>query len=151
MTDKHTGRQLTEAEYLAQPARDITSAENRRLFAGFGAKTMTEHTPIPWTIGPSSNPGNGTAWRDILSTGDVFAPSYVGEALERDADFIVRAVNTHALMLDALRAVIDDMEACGWHDNHDRFYSEPLQMGMGGAFAQVREAIRAAEGNTENG
>ena len=99
---------------------------------------MTEHTPIPWTIGPSSNPRNGTAWRDILSTGGVFAPSYVGEALERDAELIVRAVNTHALMLDALRRVEK------WASGYGTLTQSEMR-------EFVREAIRAAEGEAVNG
>jgi hypothetical protein len=45
----------------------------------------TQHTPGPFEVRPASNPKNGTGWRDIVSVGTVFSPSYVGEALEQDA------------------------------------------------------------------
>ena len=51
----------------------------------------TQHTPGPWTVAASSNPRNGTKWRDIVSAGTEFCPSYVGEALERDAHLIAAA------------------------------------------------------------
>lgn len=63
------------------------------------------HTPGPWAVCLSSNPKNGTAWRDIVSTVGQFSPCYVGEALELDATFIVRACNAHEEMLEALRQV----------------------------------------------
>jgi hypothetical protein len=50
-----------------------------------------KHTPGPWVIQPSSNPKNGSAWRDIVSMGCEFTPSYVGEALEHDARLIAAA------------------------------------------------------------
>ena len=63
---------------------------------------MTDkHTPGPWIVGPSSNPKNGTGWRDILSTGGEFSPAYVGEALEQDARLIAAAPS----MLEALEAL----------------------------------------------
>lgn len=57
------------------------------------------NTPGPWEVRPSSNPKNGTAWRDIVSLGDTFAPSYVGEALEQDAALIAAAPE----MIEALK------------------------------------------------
>jgi len=51
----------------------------------------TKHTPRPWVIAPSSNPRNGTDWRDIYSNGTDYAPAYVGEALTKDADLICAA------------------------------------------------------------
>lgn len=49
------------------------------------------HTAEPWELRPSSKKGNGREWRDIVSTGEEFSPSYVGEALERDAVLMVAA------------------------------------------------------------
>ena len=46
------------------------------------------HTPGPWRVTPSCRIGNGSAWRDILSDGTEFAPSYIGEALDKDAALI---------------------------------------------------------------
>ena len=67
---------------------------------------MTEHTPGPWIVAPSSNPQNGSAWRDIHSTGDAFAGSYVGEALARDASLIAAAPDLLAA-LEMLRAAVE--------------------------------------------
>jgi hypothetical protein len=49
------------------------------------------HTQGPWIVAPSSNKGNGSDWRDIHSIGEEFSPSYVGEALEQDAQLIAAA------------------------------------------------------------
>jgi hypothetical protein len=60
------------------------------------------HTPGPWRVTPSCRIGNGSAWRDILSDGTEFAPSYVGEALDKDAALIAAAPD----LLAALRALM---------------------------------------------
>lgn len=65
------------------------------------------HTPGPWIVQPSSNPKNGTAWRDIVSTGQEYSPSYVGEALERDAHLIASAPE----MLKVLHSIISHNDA----------------------------------------
>ena len=59
----------------------------------------TTHTPGPWEARPTTRPGNGTSWRDIVSTGTPFSPCYVGEALEQDASLITAAPR----MLTALK------------------------------------------------
>ena len=59
----------------------------------------TTHTPGPWEARPTTRPGNGTSWRDIVSTGTPFSPCYVGEALEQDASLITAAPR----LLEALR------------------------------------------------
>ena len=51
----------------------------------------TTHTPGPWAVQKSSNPKNGTAWRDIVSLGGEFSPAYVGEALDKDAALMAAA------------------------------------------------------------
>jgi len=71
-----------------------------------------KHSPLPWEARPSSNKGNGTAWRDIVSTGAAFAPCYVGEAIDANAELIVRAVNSHAELVAALRETKVWMEDC---------------------------------------
>lgn len=55
---------------------------------------------------PSSNPKNGTGWRDIVSTGGAFSPSYVGEALARDARLIASAPD----LLAALKLALSNLE-----------------------------------------
>jgi hypothetical protein len=66
-------------------------------------------THTPWVTGPSSNPKNGGAWRDILATwkGEAL---YVGEAQSQDADHIVHCVNTHD---DLIASLIELEQALG--------------------------------------
>lgn len=59
---------------------------------------MTRPTPGPWAVAPSSNPANGSGWRDIVSTGGEFSPAYVGEALAQDAALIAAAPGLLALV-----------------------------------------------------
>ena len=66
-------------------------------------KSLPPHTPGPWKVQPSGKVGNGTAWRDIVSEGAPFTPSYVGEALEQDAYLIAAAPD----LLEALRGLLD--------------------------------------------
>ena len=69
----------------------------------------TNHTPGPWEVRPSSNPKNGTLWRDVVSTGCEYSPSYVGEALEADARLIAAAPELLEA-LDELLAELDSRE-----------------------------------------
>ena len=66
-------------------------------------KVIPPHTPGPWKVQRSSKAGNGTAWRDIVSEGTPFTPSYVGEALAQDAYLIAAAPD----LLEALRCLLD--------------------------------------------
>ena len=65
------------------------------------------HTQGPWIVAPSSNKTRpiGSDWRDIHSVGGEFSPSYVGEALEQDAQLIAAAP-------DLLEALQDCMRQC---------------------------------------
>jgi hypothetical protein len=65
-------------------------------------KLIHPHTPKPWIVAQSSNPKNGTGWRDIVSTGCVFSPCYVGEAMEQDAHLIASAPE----LLEAAKAAL---------------------------------------------
>lgn len=69
------------------------------------------HTPGPWSVRPSSNAENGAAWRDIVSDGQAFGPSYVGEALERDAYLIAAAPELLAALETAYMALIGYLPA----------------------------------------
>lgn len=89
----------------------------------------TKHTPGPWEIRPSSNPKNGTAWRDIVSTGCEFSPSYVGESLEQDARLIAAAPD----LLAALEAFVARAKQLNGIDT--------------GPVAQASAAIAKATGN----
>lgn len=68
------------------------------------------HTAGPWRVlspsehAPTHGTGNkrGTDWRDIVTDGLPFSPSYVGEALAQDATLIAAAPE----LLHALRATL---------------------------------------------
>jgi hypothetical protein len=65
---------------------------------------MEKHTAGPWETRPSSNKNNGSDWRDIVSLGGEFSPSYVGEALDRDASLIAAAPD----LLEVLQETFDN-------------------------------------------
>lgn len=65
------------------------------------------HTPGPFEVRPTSRPGNGSAWRDIVSVGVPYSPCYVGEALERDAYLFAAAPDLLAA-LEQARAALPD-------------------------------------------
>ena len=85
------------------------------------------HTPKPWIVTASSNPKNGTAWRDIVSMGSVFSPSYVGEACGQDAFLFAAAP-------DLLQVARDFVLLCELHDWE------------GAVLDAAKEAISKAEG-----
>ena len=86
--------------------------------------TISAPTPGPWAVQQSSNPGNGALWRDIVSTGGAFGPSYVGEALAQDAHLIAAAPDLLAALKFVLSAHGEQLDA---------------------AFAQAQAAIAKAE------
>ena len=96
------------------------------------------HTSGPWSVRPSSNAMNGAAWRDIVSDGEAFGPSYVGEALERDAYVIAAAPD----LLAACKRMIE------WDDrekDHAVDFSARMSL-CDAAFNAARAAIAKAEG-----
>ena len=78
----------------------------KRAVMGKGA--TPGHTEGPWEVRPSSNRGNGTEWRDIVSMGGEFKPSYVGEALEQDARLIAAAPELYAVLDDISQVMPSD-------------------------------------------
>lgn len=90
--------------------------------------------PTPLFIAPSSNPKNGTHWRDLRAATQ-FGDMYVGEALEPHAQDIVRAVNAYDSMLEALKAA------------HERLTDNDM-IGLGSyqLVKQIESAIAKAEG-----
>jgi hypothetical protein len=69
-----------------------------------------ERTKGPWIVGGHPGDKSGTDWRQVLETSSPFAPSYVCQALKQDAEYIVKAVNSHDDLLAALKgcaAVLD--------------------------------------------
>jgi hypothetical protein len=95
---------------------------------------QTTHTPGPWRVAPSCRNGNGTAWRDILSDGAEFAPSYVGEALDVDAALIAAAPD----LLAALQHALERFEAIPAHRDEMGIYRQSA--------AIARAAIARATG-----
>jgi hypothetical protein len=73
---------------------------------------MENFTSGPWAVQKSSNPNNGSAWRDIVSIGSDFSPSYVGEALDKDAYLISAAPDLFQALKGMLELFADtaDME-----------------------------------------
>ena len=92
------------------------------------------HTPGPWSVRPSSNAKNGAAWRDIVSDGQAFGPSYVGEALERDAYLIAAAPD----LFEIARAIVAVCDS-GKHADMACMEGSPL-------VDAARAAIAKAEG-----
>lgn len=71
----------------------------------------TQHSPGPWAVAPSSNPKNGTDWRDIVGFGTAsdFAPGepfYIGEALENNAYLIAAAPDLLAALQTAQMCIM---------------------------------------------
>ncbi len=71
---------------------------------------MTTHTPGPWEIRPTSKKGNGTGWRDIVSMSGPFTPSYIGEALDINANLIAAAPDLLAALEALLYRTRDDAQ-----------------------------------------
>jgi hypothetical protein len=69
----------------------------------------TKHTPTPWRVAQPADPKtkHGTDWRYIVTDSLEFKPSYVGEALSADADFVVDACNS----IDDARRILADTVA----------------------------------------
>jgi hypothetical protein len=65
---------------------------------------MSKHTPLPWTL--SDNPHQKECL-DILGSGYVVASAWAGGDMDNDyeanAEYIVRAVNSHEDLLEALK------------------------------------------------
>jgi hypothetical protein len=69
------------------------------------------HTPTPWRVVPTTVKGAGTKRRDIVTDSGEFSPAFVaGDVDEHDAELIVRAVNSHAALVEALRDMLNDAE-----------------------------------------
>ena len=92
--------------------------------------SKVQHTPGPWEVRPSSNPRNGSNWRDIVSTG-YFSPYYVSEAQEHDASLIAAAP-------ELLGAAKDLIEALNFAGNMKSPWHKQRQ--------ELRAAIAKAEG-----
>ena len=78
---------------------------------------MSETTPRPWTVSVWDHDDEVA---DILSD----ASGWVAETVETaDARLIVRAVNAHSVLLDALRALADRLDEINLHPSFAGIHS----------------------------
>ena len=84
----------------------------------------TQHTPGPWTIRQSSNPKNGTGWRDIIVPGE-FGPMYLGEALESNARLIAAAPELLEALEQAKASIFSVLDLCQVHNPVTGTYNAP--------------------------
>jgi hypothetical protein len=108
--------------FKPQHENNMNTTQNQNSTATAGG-----HTKGPLTLRPSSNPANGTLWRDIIAEGE-FGPMYIGEALEADALLFCQA----PAMLEALKALLADP-----------YLADPINKDR---MAQARAIIAAVEG-----
>ena len=73
----------------------------------------TKDYKMPWVVGGHPRNSSGTSWREILSTSGEFSPAYVGEALDYNAAFIVRACNSHDDLVAALAGMMPENTGYG--------------------------------------
>jgi hypothetical protein len=99
---------------------------------------ITGHTPGPWSIGK----------RRWITSGDldiarIHSVSKIGEAeAVANAEFIIRACNSHDALLEALEATAEYIRDDGRLDNiHEVFSSEDLAL-----LITAEEAIAKAKG-----
>jgi hypothetical protein len=108
----------------------------------------TQHTPTPWSIGGlSSNPGEGhviesdSADRTIAWTANSYCTAndeeYISQEDEANAEFIVRACNSHDALLRAIQEVLYSYE-----DDSDTDLAIKLESPM----ENLQEAIAKAKG-----
>lgn len=64
--------------------------------------TSNTHTPGPWTTQPTTRPGNGSDWLDLLAHDGPFPGRYIGECTKKDAALICAAPE----LLRALESVV---------------------------------------------
>ena len=79
----------------------------------------TKHTPIPWELTFSDSMMEGEdAWlivshdQDGSDIAEVTSPR---DTAEGNARLIVRAVNSHADLLEELKSLVSKIEDAGWH------------------------------------
>lgn len=98
---------------------------------------MKNHTPGPWIVGGHPKDGSGTAWREVVSMGTEFKPSYICAAVQEDAQLIAAAPDLLAILKQILYA--HDTGNCG---------ASVGEAWLCRAYASMaRDAIKKAEGN----
>jgi len=107
-----------------------------------------QHTPTPWKVGPfdeAQQPYGAAIYYELadddgaaVDIAHMIRDGRAPEAMKADAAFIVRAVNSHALLVAALEAIHDGIEPdeCGNREVPSAVMD------------QVRAALHAAQGVT---
>lgn len=99
----------------------------------------SQHSPLPWVVGPMGD----LIAADGFIVGDTWVSGH-----RRDAELIVRCVNVHAELLEALKAITDACEAdCGGEITDDCGDDESVGAGpdydMALTFGMIRRAKAA--------
>ncbi len=90
-----------------------------------------KHSPLPWKMCCDHKDLYGMFERHIsLPNGDIYIYGE-GKELEANADLIVKSVNSHYALLEALKAFVVQAEESGQHDD---------------VLENAKEAINQAEG-----
>ena len=94
-------------------------------------ETENKHTPTPWIVDPGTvtihaqNPINGSCIASVLGTGDEDSD----QVSLADAEFIVRACNSHEALLEAAKRAYTHISlTIGLVSNKTREEKELLQM-----------------------
>ena len=111
---------------------------------------MAEHTPTPWEVDRPGCPcgyifgGNGEAYvAKVLSLDDDVDPVASEPARLANAEFIVRACNSHDELLAACEAALSATLADSW----DHHRAEPFR----NVVRVLKSAVSTAKGETKNG
>lgn len=63
------------------------------------------HTPGPWKVGGHPNDGSGSDWREIVSLGTEFSPSFIGTALRGNAYLIAAAPELLERLVECVKVI----------------------------------------------
>ena len=126
---------------------------------------MAEHTPTPWFLGPTPGYLGGTQYKDDGARHSdpitIRSPAHTEEIAtvwtyllptEANAEFIVRACNSHDEVLAALERLLEHTGGCDFHDNANDEMSGPCpgladpMYGTECPWCEARAAIAKAKG-----
>lgn len=114
--------------------------------------TTTKHTPTPWKVitTPRKTKHSPKGLAIQAANGLIFADFHEGHGAtgdEANANFIVRAVNSHAELLAALKCMDALVEACEDPEYRSRWFYSPVKE-LNEAPRNAKAAIAKAEGPT---
>lgn len=102
----------------------------------------TQHTPTPWNdTHTQRTDGQPSKGREILADGRLVAVLY-GDHAESDAEFIVRAVNSHDALVTALEALQDLTADCSSD------YGSTVKLPSRSTVERARKALAQARGES---